>query len=239
MEFQMRNKTFISSMVGIAAAVAVAGSANAAVVSLFDFTTGVANNSSGSVTGSNPLSIWQTDNGRNSSVTSATGFGGAITMESTNVAKTSGGPLADFGVFAASNPNPPYNYYSSVDLSGATAIEFNVTAYSGVATTWYLYVSDADGGQSGGTLTVSSAGKKSFSTADWGPYVDLSKVVGVELQAYSAVLPSTDPLRTNSNWYGTFSYTFDGMNAVGVVPAPGALALLGAAGLVGARRRRA
>ena len=37
----MRNKTFISSMVGIAAAVAVAGSANAAIV-----TTGAINQSS-------------------------------------------------------------------------------------------------------------------------------------------------------------------------------------------------
>jgi hypothetical protein len=36
MEFQMRNKTFISSMVGIAAAAAVAGSANAGFVDNFN-----------------------------------------------------------------------------------------------------------------------------------------------------------------------------------------------------------
>ena len=34
MDFQMRNKTFISSMVGIAAAVAVAGAANAALTAI-------------------------------------------------------------------------------------------------------------------------------------------------------------------------------------------------------------
>ena len=231
----MRTQTFISSMVVVAAA-ALAGSANAAVVSLFDFTTGVSNMSSGSVTGSNPLSIWDTSNGRSSSVTSATGSGGAITMASANVTKNGGGPLADFGVFAASDPNPPYNYLSSVDLSGKKAIDFNVTAYSGVATTWELYVTDADGAAASGTLTVSSAGKKSFSMAGWASNIDLSKVVGVELQAYSAVLPSTDPSRSNSNWYGTFSYTFNGLNAV--VPAPGAAALVGLAGLVATRRRR-
>jgi uncharacterized protein (TIGR03382 family) len=142
-------------------------------------------------------------------------------------------------VYAASNPNPPYNYISSIDLSGATAIEFNVTAYSGVATTWSLYVFDAYGANPGGTLTVSSAGTKSFSTAGWAPYFDLSKVVGVELHADSAVLPSTDPSRSNSNWYGTFSFTFNGLNAVGVVPAPGALALVGMAGLITGRRRKA
>ena len=46
----------------------------------------------------------------------------------------------------------------------------------------------------------------------------------------------------NFNVYGTgsaASFTLDSWTAVGVVPAPGALALLGAAGLVGARRRRA
>lgn len=234
-----KSNLFTLGMCSAVAAVAVAESANAAVVSLFDFTSGVSSNSSGSVTGSNPLSIWQTSNSRKASTTSATGFGGAITMASANVAKNGGSPLADFGVFAASNPNPPYNYYSSVDLSGATAIEFNVTAYTGVATTWTLMVFDENGNSDGGTLTVSSTGTKSFSTAGWAPFFDLSKVVGVELQAASEALPSTDPLRTSSNWYGTFSYTFDGMNAVGVVPAPGAAALLGLAGLVGARRRKA
>ncbi len=238
MEFQMRNKTFISSMLGIAAAaaVAVAGSASAAVVSLFDFTTGVSNDSTGSVTGSNPLSTWLTENERKGSTTSATGSGGAITMASASVVQAGGSPLAAFGVFAEFNPNPPYNYYSSVDLSGATAIEFNVTAYSGVATTWNLYVFDENGNINGASLTVSSAGTKSFSTA-FGDNIDWSKVVGVELQAESGILPPAE--RTPSNYYGTFSFTFDGMNAVGVVPAPGALALLGVAGLVGARRRRA
>ena len=229
----MRTQTFISSMVGVVAAAALAGSANAAVVSLFDFTTGVSTKSDGSVTGSNPFSLWDTSNEINVITTSATGSGGAITMASTNVSKSAGGPVADFTVLVPYNPNPPYNYYSSVDLSGATAIEFNVTAYSGVATHWNLYVYD-ENHSNYGDLFVSSTGTKSFSTAGWD--IDLSKVVGVELQVASPYLPSTDPLRTNSNWFGTFSFTFNGMNAV--VPAPGAAALVGLAGLVATRRRR-
>jgi len=230
----MRTQTFISSMVGVVAAAALAGSANAAVVSLFDFTTGVSTNSDGLVTGSNPFSLWDTSNEINVITTSATGSGGAITMASANVSKSAGGPTADFTVLVPYNPNPPYNFYSSVDLSGATAIEFNVTAYSGVATNWNLIVYDENNNANARQLTVSSTGTKSFSTAGWD--IDLSKVVGVDLQASSGVLPSTDPLRTNSNWFGTFSFTFNGMNAV--VPAPGAAALVGLAGLVATRRRR-
>ena len=233
----MRTQTFISSMVGVVAAVAVAGSANAAVVSLFDFTTGVSNNSTGSVTGSNLLSTWITNNGRKASTTSATGSGGAITMASANVAQSGGKPLADFGVFAASNPNPPFQYYSRINLTGATAIEFNVTAYTGVATIWTLNVFEEFGVGTGATATVSSAGLVSFSTASMSS-IDWSKVTGVEIQAESGVLPNT-PARTPTNYYGTFSFTFDGMNAVGVVvPAPGAAALVGLAGLVASRRRR-
>ena len=163
--------------------------------------------------------------------------GGAITMASANVAQSGGKPLADFGVFAASNPNPPFQYYSRINLTGATAIEFNVTAYTGVATIWTLNVFEEFGVGTGATATVSSAGLVSFSTASMSS-IDWSKVTGVEIQAESGVLPNT-PARTPTNYYGTFSFTFDGMNAVGVVvPAPGAAALVGLAGLVASRRRR-
>lgn len=229
------SSTLITGAVAAVAAVATAGSANAAVVSLFDFTTGVSSNSTGSVTGSNPFSTWLTENANKGSTTSATGSGGAITMASASVVQSGGYPLADFGVFVDYNPVTD-NYDSPVDLSGATAIEFKLSAYSGVATTWNLVVFDANGNNNGGSLTVSSAGTKSFSTAFW-DNIDWSKVVGVELQANSGILPPAG--RTTNNYYGTFSFTFDSMDAVGVVPAPGALALLGAAGLVGARRRRA
>jgi len=219
MEFQMRNKTFISSMVGIAAAVAVAGSANAAVVSLFDFTTGVSTNSFGLVNGSNPFNGWGTDNGTRSTTTSATLSGGAITIA--NQAFQTSIAVGDFYV-SASTP---------VNLSGKTAVEFNVTAYSGAATDWMLTLQDSNFTWLDLFLVnTSGTGVKSFDTSGLSPGFDWSHVTGVELQAKS---------RGSVGNRAASSFTFDSMVAVGAVPAPGALALLGAAGIVGARRRRA
>ena len=113
----MRTQTFISSMVGVAAAVAVAGSANAAVVSIFDFTTGVSANSSGSVNGSNPFNSWTTTGARKATTASATPFGGAITMA--NEAWQGSQVAASLFILSASTP---------VNLSGTTAVVFNVTA---------------------------------------------------------------------------------------------------------------
>ncbi len=219
----MRNKTFISSMVGVAAAAAVAGSANAGIptgVALFDFTTGVTANSSGSVNGSNPFNSWGTTNASKASTTSETPSGGAITIA--NQAWQGGNPaVGDFFVSAT----------TPVNLSGTTAIMFNVTEYTGAATDWTLTLQD-------GNFTfldfflnnTSGSGMKSFDTSGLSPGFDWSNVIGVELQAKSR---GTQGNRLVS------SFTFDSMVAVGAVPAPGALALLGAAGLVGARRRRA
>ena len=215
----MRNKTFISSMVGIAAAVAVAGSANAAV-SLFDFTTGVSANSSGSVNGSNPFNGWGTDNALKATTTSATSSGGAITIAN-QLSNTGGAPTGDFYVSAT----------TPVNLLGTTAIVFNVTAYSGAATDWMLTLQDSNFTFLDLFLVnTSGTGMKSFDTSGLSPGFDWSSVIAVELQATT---------RGSLGNRAASSFTFDSMVAVGAVPAPGALALLGVAGLVGARRRRA
>jgi len=252
MEFQMRNKTFISSMVGVAAAAAVAGSANAGIptgVSVFDFTTPISSLSSGSVNGSNPFNTWETDAGRKTTSTSANAQGGAITLAAggANVAKAGGTPTFDFGVFTASNPNPPYDYYSYVNLTGMTALELNVTAYTPYTSGSYtapslvmnVYMFDDSSSESaGGQLTIDGTGKKSATiTASEG--FNWSKVTGIEIQGNSFTLPSSGAGRSDANYYASYSFTFNSMVAVGAVPAPGALALLGAAGIVGARRRRA
>ena len=221
----MRNKTFISSMVGIAAAVGVAGSANAGIptgVALFDFTTGVSANSSGSVNGSNPFNGWGTDSAVMATTTSATAFGGAITIANQAV-QTGGSPTGDFSVSAT----------TPVNLSGTTAIVFNVTAYSGAATDWNLMLMDSNFKWFDAFLySTSGTGMKSFDTSvpPTDPDFDWSKVMLVELQAKT---------KGSSGNRAASSFTFNGMTAVGAVPAPGAFALLGAAGLVGARRRRA
>ena len=241
----MRNKTFISSMVGVAAAAAVAGSANAGIptgVSVFDFTTNVTSLSSGSVSGSNPFNTWQTDNGLNSTATSATALGGAITLATGNTARYSSGTTANatptlaFGVFSG----------SFVNLTGMTALELNVTTYTPYTSGAYtapslvmnVYLYDDSTGSADGLLTIDGTGKK-LATITASAGFNWSKVTGVGILGQSFTLPPSGAGRTNANWYASYSFTFDSMVAVGAVPAPGALALLGAAGLVGARRRRA
>jgi len=243
----MRTQTFISSMIGVVAAAAVAGSANAGIVtgvSVFDFTTGVSSLSSGSVSGSNPFNTWETYNGLNSTGTSATALGGAITLASNSTDRYAEKPTLDFGVFTAIDPITE-NWGSSVNLTGMTALELNVTAYTPYQYGSYtapslvmnVYMFDDGNGDASGQFIIDGTGKKSATiTASAG--FNWSKVTGIEIQGQSFVLPSSGAGRTNPNWYASYSFTFDSMVAVGAVPAPGAAALVGLAGLVATRRRR-
>jgi hypothetical protein len=245
----MRSNLFSLGMCSAVAAVAVAGSANAGIptgVSVFDFTTGVSSLSSGSVSGSNPFNTWVTYNGTNSTATSATALGGAITLASNSTDRYAGKPTLDFGVFTAIDPNTD-NYGSFVNLTGMTALELNVTAYTPYTSGAYtapslvmnVYMFDDSSSESaGGQLIIDGTGKKSATiTASAG--FNWSKVAGIEIQGQSVVLPASGAGRTNPNWYASYSFTFDSMVAVGAVPAPGAAALLGMAGLITGRRRKA
>ena len=239
-------------LVGISsavAAVAVAGSANAGIptgFSVFDFTTGVSSLSTGSVSGSNPFNTWVTNNGWNSTATSATATGGAITLATNSTVKGTGTPVLDFGVFTALDPITQ-NFGSFVNLTGMTALELNVTAYtpytSGAYTAPNLVINvymfdDSIGESADGQLIINGTGKKSATiTATAG--FNWSKVAGIEIQGWSFILPSSGAGRTDANWYASYSFTFDSMVAVGAVPAPGAAALVGMAGLISGRRRKA
>jgi hypothetical protein len=117
-----------------------------------------------------------------------------------------------------------------VNLSGTTAIVFNVTAYSGAATDWMLTLQDSNYTFLDFFLNnTSGTGVKSFTTSV-SPGFDWSQVIGVELQAKT---------RGSVGNRAASSFTFDSMVAVGAVPAPGAAALVGMAGLMAARRRKA
>jgi MYXO-CTERM domain-containing protein len=222
MEFQMRNKTFISSMVGIAAALAVAGSAGAATSFTFDSWT--ANREAGAV------SVWtfgptfNTPDPTSLLLKSATGdatglwtnyyaevhgIGSDVIATSTSIQFAVGSdPEAFAGLSLSKN--------AGANLLGVTDFQFNVTAYTGDATRWYIIATDFSGRSliSGPVLT-SGTGQKTFALSSF------SQVEG-----------------TGFDWSKVREMNF-GVIPPTVVPAPGALALLGVAGLVGARRRRA
>ena len=222
-----------SIAIGALALAAIAGSANASVIPLYDFSTTFSspnatnpNSFDGPVTGSNPFSLyfWNRTSSSTSPRNMVSGTTGSVTMS--NIARanafTNWGVATDFNAL----PQP------SVNLSGTTAIELNVTAYTGAATTWNVFVYDSAGGalQSPNT-SVSGTGLQSFAVSSFslfsGTTLDWSSVVSVELQAFT--------VGTNQTAQAS-SFTFNSFNAV--IPAPGAAALLGLGGLMAARRRR-
>ena len=225
----MRNKTFISSMVGVAAAVAVAGSANAGVagVSLWDFRdfsigTAPAGNTQGGNTGVAPGNLfpaWETYLDKTG--TSMTGSGGKVNV----VLSAINNSVASLYLYAS----------TPVNLTGTTSFDINVTSTNGVAGQWGVAVIDNNGNfafMSSTVVTGNTVGSVSFLTSggNWTTNAgfDWSQVTEVSLNFGKNGLGAAAP-----------SFSFDSFTAVGAVPAPGALALLGAAGLVGARRRRA
>ena len=224
----MRNKTFISSMVGVAAAVAVAGSANAGVVDPFTTTQAFGTDSlTGFVSISGGLF-----NQRNAVRTTFAG-GTGVSQPNNNVAFTT--RKAGFGVVSLSYQN---SGGSSNDLSLITEMSIALSALNlsngatGVSFSWL--VTDVNTKQMYANQDLFSNGTSTFdfaaATKDLG--FDQTKVTTLQLSVTQIGGPTSasSPV-TVSGTLSNFSYT--------AVPAPGALALLGAAGLVGARRRRA
>ena len=250
----MRTQTFISSMVGIAAAVAVAGSANAGFVD--NFTRSLYNASPSGET-NNTITVTNTGagngKGRTNTGLTNTAFPARYTsvMNKDSSATMTGNGSAAFvlgratsGGASATTPigfgqmSLSYeNNFLFADLTGTTSFSINVGSYTGGATTWTLDVnfdsqSENDVGSLQLILTNSDivSGVLTFNVANMDPYgiIDWAKVdsigLGVKRAEWGAV---------NS----TVGFTLSDFQ-YNVIPAPGALALLGVAGLVGARRRR-
>ena len=223
----MRNKTFISSMVGIAAAVAVAGSANAGIptgVSVYNFdltfdTPNPTSNTGGNSfkTSSGPASgLWNT-------------YLAAASALGSDVIASPGSMQFAAGTNFAASASLQLESVAGANLLGVTDFKFNVTAYTGGPNLWEVIATDITDRQLSGSASISGTGQKTFAVSSFsqvlGSGFDWSKVKYLSLNAYTGDSAS--------------SFTFDSWTAVGAVPAPGALALLGAAGIVGARRRRA
>ena len=227
----MRTQTFISSMVGVAAAVAVAGSANAAVagVSLWNF--------SNFTIGTAPTSNNSSGDGGNTGVAAGNPFPGWETyLEKVGTSMTGSGGKVNVVLSAVNNSAASFYLTSStpVNLTGTTSFDINVTSTNGVAGQWGVGVYDVNNVfayMSHTVVTGNTVGSLSFLTSggNWTTDAgfDWSQVIEVDLNFSKNGTGVTAP-----------SFSFDSFTAVGAVPAPGAFALLGVAGLVGARRRR-
>jgi MYXO-CTERM domain-containing protein len=239
MEFQMPNKTFISSMVGIAAAVAVAGSANAAIVDPF--------------TQASDVAVGSTTQARE--FQSGSWLGGLFNTRRNQATRGYDGTPATArsrigaGSWAGSFRGGPNNAGAYVDLlytnanESAVAMDFNkVTmdvAFAGTTRSAGSYVEVyfvgtdefalAGNAQylTGAQLSASSLSFE-FSKSQFTDYgIDWNQVT-----AMGVVMKAPGDSGAGQVWTVTnFQMT--------AVPAPGALALLGVAGIVGARRRRA
>jgi MYXO-CTERM domain-containing protein len=231
MEFQMRNKTFISSMVGIATAMAfvAAGSASAGFVDglTTSFATTAITTNFGSSTVTSTLPTTGPDaclfNTRDASayykgtLASSTGSGSASMTVAARVASS---VVLSYRNLDASSPN----------LSSTPGFSVNVASWSGYVLTFELGLYDSAGNQLGiNDIVVSGNGMVTFDKAAFVPTagpINWSAIGQVQL------VMATTSLQT-----GPTTFTIDSFT--NTVPAPGALALLGVAGIVGGRRRRA
>jgi hypothetical protein len=227
MEFQMRNKTFISSMVGVAAAVAVAGSASAGVVDPFTTTQPFGTDSAGgfvSITGG-------LFNERNAFRSNAAG-GAGVSASSNDVAFTTN--RANFGLVGLTY-RMAGGFSNDLSLITGMSIALSALNLSNGATgvSFSLQAIDVNNNSMYASQNLSSNGTSTFdfaaATKDLG--FDQTKVTTLQLSVTQIGGPTSGSTVSVSGTLSNFGYT--------AVPAPGALALLGAAGLVGARRRRA
>jgi uncharacterized protein (TIGR03382 family) len=215
----MRNKTLISSMV--AAAVAVAGSASAGIAGMtFDSFTVAQSESNlpGPISGIN----WASP-ASSQPIFGASGTRAAFAYDNGSGTSTSsvGGGTATFTT-TGSGGQAAGLYYSG-DAQDLTGYTFSFYLNSNVATDGQLgffFDLESVGGYSSLVLNYTVAGTYT---------VDLSTMKGVDLTAITSIAIGIYTAEPGSATVSNFTYT----------PAPGALALLGVAGLAGARRRRA
>jgi hypothetical protein len=214
MEFQMRNKTFISSMVGIAAAVAVAGSANAGIPA---FTTAFS-----------PV---------NATVTTDAGTGNDLlvfTVGASDIAVTS---LGLFNGYSSGARDVGIYAWDGSTNSGVGPVLGQASVTTNNSTAGYTYSAPTNFTLFANQQYVLVGQSKSGMSSNTAAYADAGAGAGITFNSYwyngSGSLNPTPSNPVYSPAYFNANFQFS------VVPAPGAIALLGAAGLVGARRRRA
>ena len=227
----MRTQTFISSMVGVAAAVAVAGSANAGVT-IDSFT-----NSTFDQERTSYGSIFNTR---------SYGLGGGNVISPT-INATTNRLVADTGIGFTTTYWENYeangNVGPFIDLSQLSTITFDVTSQAASVISFVIQqrTGDLDSSGSAGSVrwtNVAVAQGISSVTLTVGQNSGgVWSVSGTGTAALSNV--SYMSMRLGTTGAGAVGFVGSiGNLQYNLVPAPGAFALLGAAGLVGARRRR-
>ena len=229
----MRTQTFISSMV---LSVACVSAANAAVVydTIDPFTTPAT-----ATTGTG------TSSGSNASVLTGTLWDGrSISTRTTSASRASasmtiGSGSAVFGVTQVGAASTATNnvqrgvldYYNTIgneqypDFTLFTSLDFNyVSTLNG---TLKCKITLADAGNVV-EKTMGASGLMSFTMADFG---------GIPMNIEAMGLVNIEFIRSGSNASGSLTITNLLANGA-VLPAPGAAALIGLAGLVASRRRR-
>ena len=248
----MRTSSILIS--GAVAAVAVAGSASAGFVD--DFNRSLAN-ASPTIQNTTSIGVTQTGAGSGFSRTntgltntafserytkvqnkdsSATMTGNGSAAFVLGRATGSGASTSNELGFGAMTLSYTDNF-AFADLTGTASFSINVGSYTGGATNWTLNVSfdsqsELDAGGLGLTLTNSAIvnGVLTFNVADMDPSgtINWAKVDGINLEVKRAEWGAAG---------STVGFTLSDFQ-YNVIPAPGAIALLGVAGIVGARRRR-
>ncbi len=214
----------ISSTVisGAVAAVAVAGSASAGVVDPFTTNQAFGNDSSTgfvSITGG-------LFNERNATRFNAGGTGVGASNVAFTTSRAFGNVTLSYRMAGG----------SSNDLSLITGMSIALSALSlsngATGLNFYWLVTDVNSKQMYAGQNLFSNGTSTFdfaaATKDLG--FDLTKVTNLDVSVSQLGGPTSGSTVSVSGTLSNFSYT--------AVPAPGVLALLGAAGLVGSRRRR-
>ena len=217
----MRTKTFISSMVGVAAAVAVAGSANAVLV------TGTYSGSTSSV----QQYVWQSGLWIVfGSVQQRGAFSGTFQFDTAGA--------VDY------NTNQAYADYSlSGTITGPAASGYNRTTApglklqstvdrSGYLDSFKLFKYEVD--DSVEMIISASIPSNTYAFGDFVPTVPLN-LTGLSGLFTNYWLPTSGVPNGTSGY--SYSGTIENLTLT-VVPAPAAAALLGLAGLVATRRRR-
>ena len=214
----MRTQTFISSMV---LSVACVSAANAAVVDPFTVassdTDGAGTQTQTPITGG----LWDT---RYSKVDYRTNITNRATASLVVDASTNAATFTVTRVGLANNQNDQsceLAYEGTTDVSNFTSLTFNYTS------TFSALLFEIDLGGKTATKTISASAGGTFT------------LTAAELnEAFNGVSYMNLVFRQdNSNANGTFTMTNLVANGISI-PAPGAAALIGLAGLVATRRRR-